>query len=142
MVRFHPVRIALAGSVLAACTLVSLARARDSFPHPIARIWKGRTLATKADEYQRYLDSSGISRILATPGNRGVTVMRRAEGGQVEFTVLSVWDSIQAVQKFAGEDYGKAVILPRDREYLVSVEPDVVHCEIVREERRSTRSGP
>jgi branched-chain amino acid transport system substrate-binding protein len=40
---------------------------------------------------------------LATPGNRGVTVLRRADGGQVEFTVLSVWDSLEAVKSFAGD---------------------------------------
>jgi hypothetical protein len=37
--------------------------------------------------------------------------------------------------KFAGEDYQKAVILPRDREYLLEVEPNVLHYEILREER-------
>jgi heme-degrading monooxygenase HmoA len=129
-------RALFAVAVLACSAL--LGDARPPAPHApaIARIWKGRTLAAKADEYQRYLDSAGISRILATPGNRGVTVLRRADGGQVEFTVLSVWDSLEAVKSFAGADCRKAVILPRDREYLVSVEPEVVHCEIIREERR------
>jgi hypothetical protein len=39
------------------------------------------------------------------------------------------------VKNFAGADYQKTVILPRDREYLIEVEPDVLHYEIVREER-------
>ena len=103
----------------------------------VARVWKGRTSAVKADEYQRYLDANGISRILATPGNRGVTVMRRDVGEAVEFTVLSVWESMQAVRNFAGADYQKAVILPRDREYLLTVEPEVQHFEIVKEERKA-----
>jgi hypothetical protein len=34
------------------------------------------------------------------------------------------------------EDYQKAVILPRDREYLLEVEPNVLHYEISREERK------
>ena len=105
----------------------------------IARIWRGRTLAAKADEYQSYLDKSGISRVRATPGNLGVTVLRRNDGEKTEFLVLSVWESVDAIRKFAGEDYQKAVILPRDREYLVEVEPNVLHYEILREER--TRPG-
>jgi heme-degrading monooxygenase HmoA len=101
----------------------------------IARIWRGRTLAAKADEYQSYLDKSGISRVRATPGNLGVTVLRRNDGEKTEFLVLSIWESVDAIKKFAGEDYQKAVILPRDREYLLEVEPNVLHYEILREER-------
>jgi len=101
----------------------------------IARIWRGRTLASKADEYQAYLDSSGISRVRATPGNLGVTVLRRNDGKKTEFLVLSLWESVEAIKKFAGDDYQKAVILPRDREYLLEVEPNVFHYEILREER-------
>ena len=104
--------------------------------HAIARIWRGRTLASKADEYQAYLDASGISRVRATPGNLGVTVLRRNDGGKTEFLVLSLWESVDAIKKFAGEDYQKAVILPRDREYLLEVEPNVLHYEILREKRK------
>jgi heme-degrading monooxygenase HmoA len=101
----------------------------------IARIWRGRTLASKADEYERYLNSSGISKILATAGNRGVTVLRRTEGDKTEFLVMSLWDSLDSVKRFAGEDYRKAVILPRDREYLLEVEPNVLHYQLKRDER-------
>ena len=101
----------------------------------IARIWRGRTLASKADEYARYLDANGIAKIRATPGNRGVTVLRRTNGDKVEFVVISIWESIDAVKNFAGADYQKAVILPRDREYLLEVEPNVLHYEILTDER-------
>jgi heme-degrading monooxygenase HmoA len=121
--------------------LLLLAVALPGFSEPspsraIARIWRGRTLAAKADEYQAYLDKSGISRVRATPGNLGVTVLRRNDGEKTEFLVLSVWESVDAIKKFAGEDYQKAVILPRDREYLLEVEPNVLHYEILREERK------
>ena len=102
----------------------------------IARIWRGRTLAAKSDEYQTYLDTSGISKIRATPGNLGVTVLRRNDGEKTEFLVMSVWESVDAIKKFAGDDYQKTVILPRDREYLLEVEPNVLHYEILKEERR------
>ncbi|MGE5279079.1 MAG: antibiotic biosynthesis monooxygenase family protein [Acidobacteriota bacterium] len=103
---------------------------------PVARIWRGRTLTSKADEYQAYLFASGISRVRQTPGNLGVTVLRRADGKETEFLVISIWESIEAVKRFAGKDYQKAVILDRDREYLLEVEPHVRHYEIEKEERR------
>jgi len=101
----------------------------------IARIWRGRTLASKADEYERYLNANGVAKIRTTPGNRGVTVLRRTDGDKTEFEVISIWESIEAVKNFAGADYQKAVILPRDGEYLLEVEPNVVHYEILLDER-------
>ena len=101
----------------------------------VGRIWRGRTLAAKADEYEAYLFASGITRVRATPGNLGVTVLRRTDGGQTEFLVISMWESIDAVKRFAGADYEKAVILDRDRQYLVEVEPTVRHYTVEKEER-------
>lgn len=105
-------------------------------PRAIARVWRGRTLASKADSYEAYLNASGIPGIRATPGNLGVTVLRRTENGRTEFLVISVWESIEAVKRFAGKDYQKTVILPRDREYLLEIEPNVLHYEVIRDVRR------
>ena len=102
----------------------------------VARVWRGRVRPAKADEYEAYLNASGVAMILGTPGNRGVIVLRRAEKTYTEFVVTSFWQSLEAVQGFAGKDYQKAVILPRDRDYLISVEPRVLHYEVVRRERR------
>ncbi len=113
-----------------------IARSERPASRAIARIWQGRTLASKADEYQAYLDASGISKVRATPGNLGVTVLRCNDGGKTEFLVMSLWESVDAIKKFAGEDYQKAVILPHDREYLLEVGPNVLHYEILREERK------
>jgi len=101
----------------------------------IGRLWRGRTLAAKADAYEKYLLASGIPLVRRTPGNLGVTVMRRDEGNETEFLVLSIWESLDAIKRFAGKDYEKAVILPRDRRYLISVEPTVRHYALEREER-------
>ena len=105
-------------------------------PRAIARIWRGRTLESKANEYQAYLNATGLARIRTTPGNLGVTMLRRTENGRTEFFVISFWESIEAVKKFAGKDYQKAVLLPRDREYLLDFEPNVLHYEVIREERK------
>ncbi len=98
----------------------------------VARLWHGRTLTAKADDYEKYLQASGVKKILATDGNHGVEVLRRTDGSQTDFIVISYWESIDAVKRFAGADYQRAVILPRDGEYLIDVEPEVVHYEVVR----------
>ena len=102
-------------------------------PKPmIARIWHGRTLTAKADEYEKYLNASGVEKMLKTDGNHGVEVLRKTDGPRTDFVVISYWESIDAVKRFAGADHTKAVILERDREFLIEVEPNVLHYEVVR----------
>lgn len=125
---------AVVPALLAAGLMLARQAPTTASAKPVARIWKGRTLTSKADEYQRYLDS-GITKLRSTPGNLGISVLRRSEGDRTEFLVLSVWESVDAIKRYAGQDYQKAVLLPRDREYLLEVEPNVLHYEIVREER-------
>src|SRR5256885_10013180 len=75
---------------------------------PIARIWHGATPASRADEYSAYLERTGVRDCKATPGNRGVYVLRRIRQDRADFTFISLWDSLDAIRRFAGEDYEKA----------------------------------
>ena len=49
----------------------------------IARIWRGITLADKADAYLEYLRETGLRDYAGTAGNRGVKVLKRIQGGPV-----------------------------------------------------------
>ena len=102
-------------------------------PKPmIARVWQGRTLTAKADEYEKYLNASGVERALGTDGNHGVEVLRKADGPRTDFVVISYWESIDAIKRFAGASFESAVIMDRDKEFLIEVEPNVLHYEVVR----------
>lgn len=102
----------------------------------IARIWHGRTPASKADEYYRYLNEAGIRKIQGIAGNVGVQVLRRTHGDIAEFTVISYWESTDAIRNFAGNDIEKTHHLPRDHEYLLELEPSVKHYEVALDERK------
>lgn len=95
----------------------------------IARTWHGRVPAAKADAYYDYLLRTGIPDYQATPGNRGVLVQRRIEGGEAHFVLTTLWDSVQSIRRFAGEEYEKARYYPEDDEYLLEREPEVVHAD-------------
>jgi heme-degrading monooxygenase HmoA len=96
----------------------------------IARIWHGRTPASKADAYVDYLKISGARELEATPGNRGVFVLRCLGPREADFLVVSLWDSMDAVRAFAGADLGKARYFDEDREFLLEFEPNVTHYEV------------
>jgi heme-degrading monooxygenase HmoA len=97
--------------------------------HMIARIWRGRTPAEKADVYYAFLQRTGIKEYLATPGNQGVRVLRRIDGAEAEFVLISFWDSEEAIRRFAGEDIERAIYYPEDRDFLLTFEPTVTHYE-------------
>lgn len=99
----------------------------------IARLWRGVTPASKADEYLDYLTQTGLKEYRHTQGNRGVRVLRRVEGEEAEFLLISLWESYEAIKRFAGEDYEKAVYYPEDAEYLLVMEETVQHYEVVYE---------
>ncbi len=97
----------------------------------IARIWRGLTLASKADEYFEYLKKTGLKDYRAIPGNQGVDVLRRIKDGKAEFLLISFWDSFESIKKFAGDDYEKAQYYPEDKDYLLELEPTVNHFEVL-----------
>lgn len=97
----------------------------------MARFWRGITSAENADEYAAYMEKTGVKDIRATEGNRGVYVLRRIANGQAEFLFISLWDSTDAIKKFAGPEIDKAFYYPKDKEFLLNLEPKVIHYEVV-----------
>lgn len=97
----------------------------------IARIWHGRVPADMADAYHVYLLKTGVADYQATLGNRGVYVLRRLEGQVAHFEILTLWDSVDAIRAFAGDDYERARYYPEDDEYLLEREPHVKHHEVL-----------
>jgi heme-degrading monooxygenase HmoA len=99
----------------------------------IARLWFGRTKAEDDDAYLAYLEESGVAELHATPGTRGVMVLRRVDGDEAEFGVMSLWDSLDDVKAFAGEDVDAAHYYPEDERFLLEFIPRVKHFEVTRE---------
>ncbi len=100
----------------------------------VARVWRGRVLTSRADEYARYLYDNGVVRIRGIGGNLGAQMFRRAEGDTTEFMVISYWPSRDAIKAFAGDDIEKVHFLPRDREFLINPDETVRHYEVSAEE--------
>jgi heme-degrading monooxygenase HmoA len=96
----------------------------------IARIWRGATTAEHADAYLAYLQQTGLAEYRQTPGNRGVTVLRRIRDGRCEFVLISYWESEDAIRRFAGDQIDRAVFYPEDDRFLVARDEHVDHYEV------------
>jgi heme-degrading monooxygenase HmoA len=77
------------------------------------------------------LRATGLKDYAETPGNRGVLALRRVQGDQAEFLLISLWESREAIRRFAGDEDEKAIYYPEDAGYLLDLEPNVTHYEVV-----------
>ena len=96
----------------------------------IARIWKGAVRRADGDAYAKYVRETGVAAYLKTPGNRGAWMLRRNVDDRTEFVMFTLWDSIDAVKEFAGEDYETAVFYPEDERFLVDRELKATHYDV------------
>jgi len=97
----------------------------------IARTWHGIVPREKAEAYFKYLSETGVQECKATPGNRGVHVLRRIDGDKAYFLFISYWESMEAIRAFAGERTELARYYPEDRDYLLDLKPHVMHYEVL-----------
>ena len=83
-----------------------------------------------ADEYAQYIRDTGFTAYAATAGNRGAWMLRRDEEDRTEFLTFSLWDSVDAIRAFAGDDIETAVYYPEDERYLIERDAKVKHYEV------------
>jgi antibiotic biosynthesis monooxygenase (ABM) superfamily enzyme len=102
----------------------------------IARVWHGWTTPENADAYEALLKTEifpGISS-KGVSGYRGIRLLRRALGQEVEFVTIMWFDSWQAVKAFAGDDHETAYVPAKARQVLKRFDERSQHYE-VRESR-------
>ncbi|MEX0691699.1 MAG: hypothetical protein WD934_00355 [Gemmatimonadales bacterium] len=87
----------------------------------MARMWCGWTTPENADRYEQLLHEQIFPAIAAKRliGYRGIHLLRRWVGIEVEFTTIMWFDSLDAVRRFAGEAYEKAYV-PNEAQAVLS----------------------
>ena len=99
----------------------------------IARIWHGWTKQSEAKTYERLLREEifpGIAQ-RGIPGYRGAELFIREDGDEVEFLTLLRFDSMEAVETFAGSDSGRPVIYPKAESLLIRMDERSRHYRVV-----------
>ncbi|MHA1954394.1 MAG: antibiotic biosynthesis monooxygenase family protein [Candidatus Heimdallarchaeaceae archaeon] len=98
----------------------------------ISRIWHGWTTLEKAEAYETLLMSEifvGI-KTQKIDGFKGIHLLRRNIGDEVEFITIMWFDSLEAVSAFAGEDFELAVVPPKARALLSRFDARSQHYEV------------
>jgi heme-degrading monooxygenase HmoA len=90
----------------------------------------------RAEALATYLSETGVAEALATHGCAGAPLLRAAlRDHEVEFTLITFWESIDAVYAFAGEDCQRAVTYPTDSGYFTRFDEHVDHLEVTAHDR-------
>lgn len=96
----------------------------------IARVWRGYTAPEKAHLYLEHLEQNVFPELYQIGGFRGANVLQREQDGDVEFVVMTLWESMDAIRQFAGENADVAVVAPAAQAVLHQYDATVTHYEI------------
>ena len=98
----------------------------------ISRIWHGYTTEANADAYESLLKQEifvGIGK-RNIRGYKGIQLLRRNVKDGVEFITIMLFDSIDAVKEFAGDDYEQCVVPPSARAILSRFDERSQHYDV------------
>jgi hypothetical protein len=96
----------------------------------VARHWRGWTTAENANAYESLLKAKVLPGLGKLKGYQGGYVLRKDEAVETEFVVVNLFDSIDAVIRFAGQDYTTPIFEPEARLLLSRVEPIAHHYDV------------
>ena len=97
--------------------------------HVILRYWRGWTIPEKAEAYQKIVSEQVLPAIAARrlEGYRGAYLLRRDLDNEVEFATVMIFDSLDNVRDFAGDDYETAYVPPTARAVLARYDEKSAH---------------
>jgi heme-degrading monooxygenase HmoA len=96
----------------------------------IVRAWRGYAAITEGEAYPRHLLQSVRPKLERLPGFSGLYLLRHRRMEEIEFLVLTLWESMDAIRAF-GDQPEHAVVEPEARAALVRFEGTVTHYEVL-----------
>jgi heme-degrading monooxygenase HmoA len=97
----------------------------------ISRVWHGWTTRDDADTDEQWLRNEVLPVIHRVRGFQGASLLRRDLSEEVEFVTITMFESLDAVKEFAGEDYKVAVVPTGARRLLSRFDACPAHYETV-----------
>lgn len=101
----------------------------------IVRIWTGQTSKFNADIYEDLLKNEILEEIKQKDikGYNGIQILRRETEMETFFTTIMLFDSIESIISFAGENYEKAYVPEKAKSLLTKYDEISIHCELIYE---------
>jgi heme-degrading monooxygenase HmoA len=97
----------------------------------IARHWRGLAKHAHVDHYIAHLRRETFPTLATIPGFLDATILRRSMEPGVEFVIMTHWQSLEAIQQFAGQDSEVAVVPENVQNMMIDYDRIVRHYEVV-----------
>jgi heme-degrading monooxygenase HmoA len=99
----------------------------------IIREWRGRASAEQTEAYPDHFHQVVVPELRGRAGFLGAYLGRRLDDDEIEFVVLTRWESMEAIKAFAGEDPARAVVDARAAATLRDFDATVQHFDVIEE---------
>ena len=99
----------------------------------VIREWRGRASPDRADAYPAHFRTIVVPELRSLPGFRGAHLSRKNLGNVIEFLVLTRWESLEAIEAFAGSSIAKAIVEPGGVAALLDFDATAQHYEVIEE---------
>jgi hypothetical protein len=93
----------------------------------IIRTWSARATEVGARDYHTYFEHTLLPELYKVAGFGGAYLLSRQLDGVIELTTHTMWDSIDVIKAFAGDDIDMSVVEPEARAVLLEIDPTVTH---------------
>jgi heme-degrading monooxygenase HmoA len=103
---------------------------RDRRAAVIARVWSAKTTKERVPQYAGHLADTVIPELRALAGFEGAQLLQRNNGDSTEIVVITFWQSLEAIRRFAGDDTEGAVVPEKAARLLESYDRRVKHYEL------------
>ncbi len=88
----------------------------------IMRLWHGEVSLEKADEYQQFMIDKAAPDYSSIDGLLNLSFQRKDDTDKAHFLLVTLWDNIESIKKFAGEQPDIAKYYLEDDNFLLSKE--------------------
>ncbi len=85
-------------------------------------MWHGRVDSSNSAEYAEFMKQRAVPDYSSVEGLQKLLFLRNNEKDVAHFLLVTYWDSMESVKKFAGEQPEKAKYYPEDDQFLLEKE--------------------
>jgi heme-degrading monooxygenase HmoA len=96
----------------------------------IARVWSARASFLNLEAYKSHLSRNVFPELSSIPGFVRAELFTRANAGESEIVVTTVWKDLASIEAFAHPDRETAVVAPEAAALLTYFDRRVRHYEI------------
>ena len=97
----------------------------------ISRQWHGLARPERAQDYINHLRTETFPALRKIPGFVDASILSRKLPAGVEFQIVTRWESLDAIVKFAGADSEVSVVPQPVVEMMITYDPRAKHFDVV-----------